>query len=158
MEQAAALPLEEPGRLAHEFRTWPRAQQRRLLIQLIEQGRSDDQIGSLLGLSQWQVRNLRYRLGIKKDRGGNLHLEPAEEPAGDPQLQAAEAAAAAPEAGSGLTLALAGTYRADQLARRCDALRALFEAAGADRRYLVRIQVSELPAERGEGAAGAAPA
>ena len=26
-------------------------------------------------MSQWQVRNLRYRLGIKKDRGGNVYLD-----------------------------------------------------------------------------------
>lgn len=157
MQQAAALTSDGSGRLARDFRTLPRTQQRRLLIELIEQGRRDEEIGSLLGMSQWQVRNLRYRLGIKKDRGGNLHLEPAEEPDGALRLPPAEAtAAAAADTAGGFSLTLSGTYRADQLARRLDALRALFEAAG-DRRYHVRIQVAELAAERVE-AAEAAPA
>lgn len=152
MDEAVALRVEgaaAPSPRAHEFRTLPRAQQRKLLIDMIEQGRNDEQIGEMLGLSQWQVRNLRYRLGIKKDRGGNLHLEPAEEPIRIGRAVPV-AAAAASDAPAAFSLALNGTYRADQLARRFDGLRALFEAAGSERRYQVRIQIAEVASERAD--------
>src|SRR5690606_39659379 len=64
-----------PQRASEDFRSLPRSEQRRRLVALIEDGRSDEEIGRLFGMSQWQVRNLRYRLGIKKDRGGNVYLD-----------------------------------------------------------------------------------
>ena len=48
--------------------------QRRLILEELRAGRSDTEIGARFALSQWQVRNLRYRLGLKKDRGGHVAM------------------------------------------------------------------------------------
>ena len=65
----------EEAQMDAELKELSRAEQREVLIDLIRQGKSDEEIGEAFELSQWQVRNLRYRLGLKKDRGGNLYVE-----------------------------------------------------------------------------------
>ena len=129
-----------PETAERTFRSLSPHEQRRLLISLIERGQSDEEIGQRIGMSQWQVRNLRYRLGIKKDRGGNVYLEPAERQGARPQAVPASEAAPAP---GPFSLVLRGAFTGDQLARRLDGLRALFEASDPERLYSVHIELLE---------------
>src|SRR5690606_16276167 len=127
-----------------EFRALAPHEQRRILVSLIERGRSDEEIGKLLGMSQWQVRNLRYRLGIKKDRGGNVYLEAPDRSGtgrsiGAPASEWMERDRQAENAP--FTLILHGTFKGEQVARRLEGLRALFENADPDRAYRVHIQL-----------------
>src|SRR5690554_3632595 len=141
-EQALAKALEASGSPAtgQEFRNLPRHDQRRLLVTFIERGRSDEEIGRLIGLSQWQVRNLRYRLGIKKDRGGNVYLE-------NPDRQGSRTTATTEASDvpsqSPFSLVIRGTFYGEQLSRRLDGLRAFFEATDAQRQYHVHIELQE---------------
>lgn len=57
----------------------PAQEQREILIELVRQGKSDKEIAELCSLSKYQVQHLRYRLGLKKDRGGNLIVDPPPE-------------------------------------------------------------------------------
>ena len=61
-----------PGRRVPGLKDWTPGRQRRALLDLLRAGKTDVEIGARFALTQWQVRNLRYRLGIKKDRGGRL--------------------------------------------------------------------------------------
>lgn len=141
-EQALAKVMETGDTRAYEqqFRGLPRHEQRRLLVNFIERGRSDEEIGRLIGLSQWQVRNLRYRLGIKKDRGGNVYLENPERHENRPATASLPGAAAAQ---SPFSLVIRGTFQGEQLTSRLDGLRALFDAAGPGRRFRVHIELLE---------------
>ncbi|HEX6988213.1 MAG TPA: hypothetical protein VF282_01990 [Bacillota bacterium] len=131
-----------PQRPEVDFRSLPRSEQRRRLVTLIEDGRSDEEIGRLFSMSQWQVRNLRYRLGIKKDRGGNVYLE-------SPDRKGTGAAAGAGRAAGSETTApftvnLQGVYDGETLSRRLSGLRALLEAGAPERRYEVRLELAEV--------------
>ena len=104
----------------------------------------DDKIGELFGLSQWQVRNLRYRLGIKKDRGGNVHLEPI-------RLRGADVAdgVEALESGDGrprLALTLEGEFSGATLASYLEGITGFVRAAGS-RPFRVRCFVCEAEAD-----------
>lgn len=104
-------------------------EQRQALLELVRDGRNDEEIGAMFGLSQWQVRNLRYRLGIKKDRGGNVHLEPI-------RLRGVEAPdpVEALEAGEGrprLALTLEGEFSGTTLAGYLEGITGFVGAAGA---------------------------
>ncbi|MFO7246508.1 MAG: hypothetical protein FWJ62_04585 [Thermaerobacter sp.] len=144
-----AVPAAQP--VPEDFRSLPRAEQRRRLVALIEGGRSDEEIGRLLGMSQWQVRNLRYRLGIKKDRGGNVYLESPDRKGG---AAAGAARAAGPDASAPFTLNLQGVYDAETLSRRLAGLRALLEAGAPERRYEVRLELTEVTPEPSPAASG----
>ena len=146
---AASAPAPAPAIAPPEdFRSLPRTEQRRRLVTLIEQGRSDEEIGRMFGMSQWQVRNLRYRLGIKKDRGGNVYLDSPDRPgAGRGAAQGPGAPAANPATAAPFTLALHGVYAGEALSRRLDGLRGLLEAA-PQRRYEVRLELIEVETEQ----------
>lgn len=115
-------------------------EQRQALLELVRDGRNDEEIGALFGLSQWQVRNLRYRLGIKKDRGGNVHLEPI-------RMRGVEATdpAEAFDTGEGrprLALTLEGEFTGTTLASYLEGITSFVGAAG-DRPFRVRCFVCE---------------
>ncbi|HEY8449028.1 MAG TPA: hypothetical protein VIL95_00975 [Bacillota bacterium] len=129
------------GGAERDFRNLSRHEQRRLLVSFIERGQSDEEIGQRIGMSQWQVRNLRYRLGIKKDRGGNVYLETTDRQPG--RTPSAVVATNAPQ--GPFSLVLRGVFRGDQLARRLDGLRALFDNGDPHRQYNVQIELSEAP-------------
>lgn len=133
------------------------ARQRRVLLDLLRSGQSDGEIGARFALTQWQVRNLRYRLGIKKDRGGRLRTAEAPAPvapaANGPSpeplpsattIPAASAHRAAPHAeteppGLGrMGVRLAGTLDAEDAGRRLTAIGGLVAASTG----LFAIQVS----------------
>lgn len=147
-EQALAqvIGAQAPEPADQEFRSMARHEQRRLLVSLIEQGRSDEEIGRMFGMSQWQVRNLRYKLGIKKDRGGNVYLETSErQPATRPFAGELAGVVADPSRTTDrpFTLTLHGTFPGGQLSRRLEGLRAFLEAADPARRYRVRLELLE---------------
>lgn len=132
----------ETESMASSFRSLSRPEQRRRLIALIEQGRSDEEIGRLLSMSQWQVRNLRYRLGIKKDRGGNVYLEPHER-AANGELTLLPSATLETHAPSPCRFSLQGVFSAEELALRLNGLRALIENGEPDRTYHVVVEFVE---------------
>lgn len=122
-------------------------QQREALTALVGQGKSDEEIGEEFGLSQWQIRNLRYKLGIKKDRGGNVYLR-------EPEIDLGQHARAQPLARSlgesqgapgqaGFHITWCGSFRADELAGRLEGLSDLIKADLENRPYQVRIEISE---------------
>lgn len=85
MAQSMAQGMEGPGgasaapeRRVAGLKDWTPGRQRRALLDLLRAGKTDVEIGARFALTQWQVRNLRYRLGIKKDRGGRLQAGAAE--------------------------------------------------------------------------------
>jgi hypothetical protein len=135
MESAQAAVLEPaPGdrgysEAAAEFLSQSPEGQRQVLVQLLRAGESDAAIGARYRLSQWQVRNLRYRLGIRKDRGGNVHLQPR-----GGRGQPAEAAPT-------VALQIGGLFEAADLARRLLALGAMFESAPGT--YRVRVHIEQ---------------
>lgn len=116
-----------PAAAAAEFLSQGPDGQRQILLRLLRAGESDATIGARFRLSQWQVRNLRYRLGIRKDRGGNVHLAT--------RGRGAEAVPAA------VALQLSGSFEAGDLARRLLAMGAMFEAAPGN--YRVRLQIDQ---------------
>jgi hypothetical protein len=133
-----------------ELKELTRTEQREVLIDLIRQGKSDEEIGEAFDLSQWQVRNLRYRLGLKKDRGGNLYVEP---PVGGSAHQVgmeAGQAGAGPELQEGLVLSLRGQYQAVELSRRLEALRALVMSDASNKHYEVVLELLEVENEEAE--------
>jgi len=127
-----------------------RVEQRDTLIELIRQGKSDEEIGDAFDLSQWQVRNLRYRLGLKKDRGGNLYVEPPV--SGAPSERMGEIDAMGHGlCQDGLVLSIRGGYQAVELSRRLEALRALVMSDSSNKRYeLVLELVEQLDEEEDE--------
>lgn len=148
-----AMPPPAPP-VAEDFRSLPRSEQRRRLVALIEEGRSDEEIGHLFGMSQWQVRNLRYRLGIKKDRGGNVYLESPDRKSGA-GAAGTPGRAAGPEAAAPFTMHLQGLYDGETLSRRLAGLRAFLEAGAPERRYEVRLELTEVESGSSPGAAPA---
>jgi hypothetical protein len=105
-------------------------EQRQVLVDLLRAGKSDEEIGALFRMSQWQVRNLRYRLGIKKDRGGPVHV-----------IGSAGGSATAPERGAHFAVRIHGAFEGPSIARRLAALAALLEAAAG--RYEVEVTVEQ---------------
>lgn len=131
-----------------DFRRLSRGEQRRVLVALIQAGRNDEEIGRMYGLSQWQVRNMRYRLGIKKDRGGNVHVDQTDGAANAPgTVSMLDPFPAAEAAGSLFALTMAGTVTARQLAQRLEGLHAFFSSVNPDRPFDVRLQITEGAAE-----------
>lgn len=129
----------------------PVPEQRELLTRLTGEGRSDQEIGEEFGLSQWQVRNLRYKLGIKKDRGGNVYLrEPSMDleahgggSRGAPGVVDTRDGEAARQMAQGLRISWAGTCRAEELAGRLEGLQGLMRADLDNRLYSIRVEISE---------------
>lgn len=141
------------------LRDLPPRRQRRVILDLLRAGKSDTEIGAQFALSQWQVRNLRYRLGLKKDRGGRV-AAPATRAAGLEQELGAVAgriAQSATEASSArrrlprmpadddaerMAVRLAGRFDAGEAGRRLSALGGLLSAS--EGRYEVRLAVRQL--------------
>ena len=138
-----------PGALGGrvDFQRLSPQEQRQALLELVRDGRNDEEIGAMFGLSQWQVRNLRYRLGIKKDRGGNVHLEPI-------RMRGVEAAdpVDAFETGEGrprLALTLEGEFSGTTLASYLEGITSFVGAAG-ERPFRVRCFVCEAGGDEGD--------
>jgi hypothetical protein len=145
---------------ASGLRGLPPRQQRRLILDLLRAGKSDLEIGERFALSQWQVRNLRYRLGLKKDRGGRLaprgdagRVEAIERELVSTAQRIRQGAAAeerarrlprlsAGEDGERMGVRLAGRFPAAEAGRRLTALGGLLSAS--DGRYEVRLALHQL--------------
>ena len=136
---------------ADNFTSMDTAEQQAVLLELVREGKSDVEIGDMLDMSQWQIRNLRYKLGIKKDRGGNVYLR---EPEIDLEAHGAQVGAArrllapddgdaAPAPKSGLQVSWSGNYRAEELASRLDGLQGLMRTDLDNRLYRVRVEIWE---------------
>jgi len=119
----------QDGDAATEFLSQGPDGQRQVLVQLLRAGESDAAIGARFRLSQWQVRNLRYRLGIRKDRGGNVHLQPR------------GGRGAMPETMPTVAVQLGGLFEAADLSRRLMAMGAMFESAPGT--YRVRMHIEQ---------------
>ncbi len=125
-------------------------EQRRVLVHMIRKGKTDEEIGEECGLTQWQVRNLRYKLGLKKDRGGNLHLEPPADDSGSQELEPRQKMDEEPvlEAPEGLLVTLKGDNKpAGQLVKRLGAIKALLAAEREDKRYQFTLCLMEVGAK-----------
>jgi len=129
---------------AEQFASYDNTEQRSVLLDLVRQGKSDTEIGEQLGMSQWQIRNLRYKLGIKKDRGGNVQLDPISgkneaPPDGTRGLLSLLPAKASEGITSGMAVKLAGEYSGQELATR---LRALSSLVGAQQGGSYQLSLS----------------
>lgn len=140
-QPAVPEPGAAPGRAVDFHRLTPQ-EQRQALLALVRDGRNDEEIGALLGMSQWQVRNLRYRLGIKKDRGGNVHLEPIRLRGGVTPMMEPEAGLEGEAGGSRLALSLDGEFEGTTLAGYLEGITSFVGAAGS-RPFRVRLVVYE---------------
>lgn len=147
------------GQEDQNLRGWTPGRQRRALLDLLRAGKTDLEIGERFALSQWQVRNLRYRLGIKKDRGGRVRIRrdarrpatlerefagPGSGPAGEdgvPATALRPASAMAAEA-ERMGIRLAGRFDAAEAGRRLTALGGLLSASAG--RFDVRVGVRQL--------------
>ena len=127
------------GRL--DFHRLSPQEQRQALLELVRDGRNDEEIGAMFGMSQWQVRNLRYRLGIKKDRGGNVHLEPLRLRRVAP-VDGEPAGLDAEEGRPRLALTLEGEFDGSTLASYLEGITSFVGAAGS-RPFRVRCFVCE---------------
>lgn len=123
--------------MARDLRSLPESQQRRVILEMVAAGHSDGEIGDRFALSAWQVRNLRYRLGVKKDRGGRIRAASGPEgmsrPLRLPRLDAAS---------ERLGVRMAGVFDADEAGSRLAALGGLLTAS--EGRYEVRVAVYQL--------------
>lgn len=143
---------------ATNLRDLPPRRQRRVILDLLRAGKSDLEIGAQFALSQWQVRNLRYRLGLKKDRGGRV-APASRAPELEQEITAvagriARSAAEATEArrrlprmpadddAERMAVRLAGRFDAGEAGRRLSALGGLLGAS--EGRYEVRLAVRQL--------------
>ncbi|HEY8414937.1 MAG TPA: hypothetical protein VIK99_04110 [Thermaerobacter sp.] len=144
--QPAAHPAApEPGAATGrkiDFQRLAPHEQRQALLELVRDGRNDEEIGALVGMSQWQVRNLRYRLGIKKDRGGNVHLEPIRLRGAVTPVLEPDAGLAGEAGGCRLALTLDGEFEGTTLAGYLEGITGFVGAAGS-RPFRVRLAVYE---------------
>lgn len=135
--------VETPGRETPDLKSLPMREQRRILVKEVRAGRSDEAIGDRFDLSQWQVRNLRYKLGIKKDRGGNLRLVPPQTETNsnsNPALQSGGGSQGLDEVREGLRVAFGAEIESDDLATRLEGLANLVDTMGGTFEASVRIQ------------------
>lgn len=139
-EERAPGPAEESasGGDAVDLRALAPGQQRRLILAELRAGRSDLEIGEQFALSQWQVRNLRYRLGLKKGRGGRPRR------AGPELAEAAAPAARLAEVAQRMGLRLGGRFSGAEAGRRLSALGSLL--AASDGQFEVRVTCHEVEA------------
>lgn len=128
------------------FTSMDTAEQQAVLLELVREGKSDVEIGDMLDMSQWQIRNLRYKLGIKKDRGGNVQLEPIVTGRSTPtsliSLPQSHGDGGLPD--EGLVLRVSGTYQANEVAQRLKALASLAMVESESMRYHLSVTMTEL--------------
>ena len=130
------------------FATMNTKEQQAVLLDLVREGKSDVEIGEMLEMSQWQVRNMRYKLGIKKDRGGNVQLEPLMQMRGDTSSSLVDFASASDQDvkdEEGLVLRVSGSYSASETAQRLQALASLVMVDADDMEYILSISLRETP-------------
>ncbi len=133
----AQLPSNDP-RSATDILGLTEVQQRRLVLDMVRAGHSDQEIGACFSLTQWQVRNLRYRLGIKRPRG--RHGLPAgasgqdHAPAGPRRMPLVS--------GERLGVRMVGEFSGDEAGSRLTALGTLL--AAAEGRFAIRVAVQQL--------------
>ncbi len=144
-----------------DLRALPARHQRRLLLQEVRAGRSDLEIGERFGLSQWQVRNLRYNLGLKRGRGGRAQPRPEAPRAAalqqEPRTAGAVLVPGAPEQArrarrlpripgdpeaERMGVRLAGRFPAAEAGRRLSALGGLLSSSDGD--YEVRLAIHQI--------------
>jgi len=137
------------------LREWTPGRQRRALLDLLRAGKTDLEIGERFALSQWQVRNLRYRLGIKKDRGGRVRVRRDARRAGSLEREFVEAASRLAEADAPAPAAavaavdaermgirMGGRFEAVEAGRRLTALGGLLSASAG--RFDIRVGVRQI--------------
>ncbi len=138
---------------SEKFATLGPQKQQSALLELVRDGKSDSEIGDMLDMSQWQIRNLRYKLGIKKDRGGNVQVEPFTARGGDPAVSLVSLGPPGADGDSserGLVLRVSGTYGAREVSQRLQALASLALVESGDMRYRITVSMEELPASEDE--------
>lgn len=128
------------------FTSMDSPEQQSVLLELVREGKSDVEIGDMLDMSQWQVRNLRYKLGIKKDRGGNVQLEPLNTAgrASSSLINLPPIASGQEMADRGLVLRVSGTYMAREVAQRLKALASLVMVDSDNMHYQLNVTMTEL--------------
>ncbi len=128
------------------FTSMDSPEQQSVLLELVREGKSDVEIGDMLDMSQWQVRNLRYKLGIKKDRGGNVQLEPLNSTgrASSSLINLPQVAPGQEAADRGLVLRVSGTYMAREVAQRLKALASLVMVDSDNMHYQLHVTMTEL--------------
>jgi hypothetical protein len=128
------------------FTSMDSSEQQSILLELVREGKSDVEIGDMLDMSQWQVRNLRYKLGIKKDRGGNVQLEPLSAGNRTPSslINLPQVGAGQELADRGLVLRVSGTYTAREVAQRLKALASLVMVDSDSMQYHLSVTMTEL--------------
>ncbi len=142
-EAAGGAQERTEGETAADLRAMAPNQQRRVILEMVRAGQSDTQIGARFELSPWQVRNLRYRLGVKKDRGGRVRRTAA----GRTQAHSAATAgtmrlprlAAAVER---MGVRMAGLFSAEEAGGRLTALGGLLSSS--EGRYEVRVAIHQV--------------
>ncbi len=133
---------------SEKFTTLGPQRQQSALLEWVRDGKSDSEIGDMLDMSQWQVRNLRYKLGIKKDRGGNVQIEPFTARGGDPAASLVSLAPPGADGNAsdrGLVLRVSGTYGAKEVSQRLQALASLAMVESSEMRYRITVSLQELP-------------
>jgi len=130
----------------------PEAKQREILLKFAREGKSDEEIGNEFGLSQWQVRNLRYRLGVKKSRRGDVFLVEPRSNAHGPAGAEFQGGSGAPGPlatrveNRGLTMTLEGTYESHELAKIVEGLVAFVSSSATQNKtYAVKLALWEMP-------------
>lgn len=119
-----------------DLRALPEQQQRRLILEMVAAGHSDGEIGGRFALSAWQVRNLRYRLGVKKDRRGRVRRAPAG------QTRAAMRLPRLDTASERMGVRMAGIFEAEEAGSRLSALGGLLSSS--EGRYELRVAVHQI--------------
>jgi len=140
------------------FANMSNKKQQAVLLDLVREGKSDVEIGEMLDMSQWQIRNLRYKLGIKKDRGGNVQLEPLVETKSDSTgalVDLGPLDEKEEEQTHGLVLRVSGTYSATETAQRLQALASLVMIDADNMQYSLNIRLQETSPSQSETSAAA---
>ncbi len=131
---AEAERTEAEGR--RDLRTLPEQQQRRVILEMVADGRSDVEIGDRFALSAWQVRNLRYRLGVKKDRRGRVRRVTTAKPSWAMRLPRLDTAS------ERMGVRMAGVFEAGEAGSRLSALGGLLSSS--EGRYELRVAVHQI--------------
>ncbi|MFO8059930.1 MAG: hypothetical protein R6U70_04665 [Bacillota bacterium] len=138
--------VKEKMQSTESFTSMDSSEQQSILLELVREGKSDVEIGDMLDMSQWQVRNLRYKLGIKKDRGGNVQLEPLSAGNRTPSslINLPQVGAGQELVDRGLVLRVSGTYTAREVAQRLKALASLAMVDSDSMQYHLSVTMTEL--------------
>ncbi|MGI6548349.1 MAG: hypothetical protein ACOX2J_08050 [Bacillota bacterium] len=143
-EEVLVLQQEDSTKEVPDLLQLPRVEQQRRLADLAAAGKNDEEIGNLFGLSQWQIRNLRYRLGVKKSRRGEVYMSEETATRSMRKLKESDTVnalilGAAP--GTGLSVGFNGRCKSRELASLFAGLQALCAAQDEDKSFHITISM-----------------